>query len=387
MTDVESTMKLYAPTFKGGGEEEFRIFKVKMQSYIAGVAKCSELFGAQGANVLTDANDLTALADDDARQAAETLRSKNRKAAGILLSAIETSTEGGKAAFELIKEYYTESSGFPGGHFKNAWTALTEWYEEVEAPNIAKLKTDYYSKKMSKSENPQLFIVDLNGLRDRMTKAGYTLTDAAYIEDILEKLPSGTKDAAGPYDIEIGMAKLHIADATRARPYDLKDLTKDLSNAYKRLKDNGMIEETSNETALYTSGKPFKGQCRQCGKRGHTARDCHERKGNGKKGFQKKKGGWKAQDMSKDQTKKKFQGKCHYCGKKGHMKYECRKRLAEEGENANVAKTNGHGEVALSGIEEGSNEEWDWTSVGPDPEYCQTCEEDTGKLLSDGKSE
>ena len=62
-----------------------------------------------------------------------------------------------------------------------------------------------------------------------------------------------------------------------------------------------------------------------CGRPGYAAKDCkfHQAKG-------KAQGKGKAKNTPPDKnTPAKFEGECRHCGKKGHTWAECRKRLAE----------------------------------------------------------
>ena len=65
--------------------------------------------------------------------------------------------------------------------------------------------------------------------------------------------------------------------------------------------------------------------CFVCGRPGHAAKDCKFNRAKGKA-----QGKGKAKNTPPDKnTPAKFEGECRHCGKKGHTWAECRKRLAE----------------------------------------------------------
>ena len=92
-------------------------------------------------------------------------------------------------------------------------------------------------------------------------------------------------------------------------------------------KDGLAKKEKAKPTALASSAA-FAGKCFKCGKSGHRAIDCTEKKKGGPKG-----GGMKKNGRS-NATVQVAAGQCKRCGSKAHAAYDCFARL----ENVNVPK-------------------------------------------------
>ena len=114
MTSYDST-KIYAPVFKAQNAKSFDIYKVKMRSYLAGTASCQALFES-GAVVEKDDASLSGKTDVEKKEITD-LQALNRKAAGLLLSSIDTETPEGQSAFNLIQKYYAPGNGYSAGDF------------------------------------------------------------------------------------------------------------------------------------------------------------------------------------------------------------------------------------------------------------------------------
>ena len=81
-------------------------------------------------------------------------------------------------------------------------------------------------------------------------------------------------------------------------------------------------DSNEEEMALAAFQTSFKGKCNYCGKIGHKAVDCREKKRDN------------VNDNIKDnKNQKSFNGECFYCHKKGHMARDCRKKKADEERN------------------------------------------------------
>ena len=100
----------------------------------------------------------------------------------------------------------------------------------------------------------------------------------------------------------------------------------------------------------------FEGECRNCGKKGHKAADCWQKKA--------------AEGGGKGATAR-FEGECHHCGKKGHRATDCWQKQAAEG-GAKGGKggkgKGGKGKGSKGGKGKGINswelDEWhEWTTA------------------------
>jgi hypothetical protein len=156
-TETYSKASIYPPTFSGK-EKDWPFYRKKMESYLA-YQDCGVLFGAEGDDVRPDNRTWDPNENADVAEEHRSLIKKNRKAAGIILNSINVETEKGKAAFALVETYHNAQNHFAGGHFKQEWEALCEWYEDVEGDAVDVLKEEYYKERMEQDEQPSIFIV------------------------------------------------------------------------------------------------------------------------------------------------------------------------------------------------------------------------------------
>ena len=56
----------------------------------------------------------------------------NRKASGVLLNCVDTETEAGEAAFNIVEQFIDSAGGYAGGHFPKAWKAMVNRYEDQD---------------------------------------------------------------------------------------------------------------------------------------------------------------------------------------------------------------------------------------------------------------
>ena len=129
-----------ATSYKGpkfdGQPSSWNYYKKKMESYLAGL----ELIYLKSDTVVIRTDDYEwAGTVDAAVQAKEEMdRRKNRKAAGLLLSSIDTRTKEGQAAFDVIEGYHEDP--YAGGHFCKEWKALISRYEKLECNTLEQLQ-------------------------------------------------------------------------------------------------------------------------------------------------------------------------------------------------------------------------------------------------------
>ena len=296
MSDKKSEEYVKYPTFDGK-DESWPFYKKKMESYLARL-DLSELL------LPTTVIERDGVVNPDATAQAkiELLQKKNRKAAGALLSSIDDSTEKGKAAFFLIEKFHNVDDGYAGGYFRKEWDALTARFERIQVKNLRDQKTDYYTEKMGKTEQPSLFIVKMDRMRKDLKKLGYDVSDQDFVQDILGKLPE-SKDTEKMTAYEVEKKLIESKIVVNASGYTIEDLITDLEKVYQEKTKTKEISKAGEVGFYGETRKPgrvergknngnkrfkkqFKGRCSNCGKIGHKAADCwsNEKKGDENKG-------------------------------------------------------------------------------------------------------
>ena len=92
----------------------------------------------------------------------------NKKAAGVLLNCMDTETDAGEAAFNLVEQYIDPAMGYPGGNFPKAWKSLVNRYEDKDTIDAADLKQAHYDEKMKDGDRPSYFIDKMKKMRKRL---------------------------------------------------------------------------------------------------------------------------------------------------------------------------------------------------------------------------
>jgi len=116
---------------------------------------------------------------------------------------------------------------------------------------------------MKKNEDPYVWIMNLECLRQRIAECGKTIYDNELIMHILYHLPTEHDNINDQY----------LKELDDAKKIELEDLRADLLCKYDQLVDLGHIEkhndkDTDKEEKALKTGykKQFKGKCRVCGK-------------------------------------------------------------------------------------------------------------------------
>ena len=218
-----------------------------------------------------------------------------------LMLSIDTEASQGRVVFELIMQ--SVSNDFEYGDPKVAWEALVEKFAPTTAPARSELQRKLYTSKLKRGEDPEEFITECESLRARLKDVGFELKDKEFLIHIMNSLNSDY----------INEVKILEAQEMMGKEISLDNVKLVTRLQYYRMKDS---KKAKSEMALYASSQ-FKGTCNFCGKYGHKAVDCKQKK---KKGKDNKKN----QDNKKDKDKKKkFTGKCIYCDKVGHKWQDC----------------------------------------------------------------
>jgi hypothetical protein len=289
--------------------------------------------------------------DEDAIKAKVKTRELNEQGYSDLILSMDTKSNAGKVAFNLVRG--SKTPDYEDGNIAVAFKSLKRKYSPKTAPTLAKYHKLFYSAKLKKKADPDVFITYLEDLRLNMAEMKSTMSDDQFLLHLLNNL---TKE----YEPEVKDLEKRIGSSTD--PLDIEEVREDLSLRYERLgKTDDDSDSDDEEHALYVGGQ-FKGRCNKCGKYGHKAAECRSKPGDDNK--------FKGQKKTSGFTPGKFSGLCHYCKKEGHRASDCRKKKREQSDQANAAKGKGDdddmAEVVLMAVDIDFDEEDDSSGTDED---------------------
>ena len=284
----------------------------------------------------------------------EDQETKNLKAYDDLLLSMETATEKGRIAFNIVRRAKTRDGI---GNANVAWSHLCDKYEPRTTPNRARLQKTFYSLKCKPYEDPELYVANMDDLRNQLEDAGgERINDSQFLTQILNSLPKYYENLVERLEERVGIKE-------KENVLTIEELTEKLSLKYTRM-GNRNTESEREETALVTG--QFKGTCNYCGKYGHKSVNCREKKheSNPKENAH----GNRIRMNVQPNKAKPFQGKCFYCGLKGHKIADCYKRQRANKQLEVAATTMEHPteEVALFMMEAGPNDKEKATVGNPE---------------------
>jgi hypothetical protein len=91
------------------------------------------------------------------------IREKNELAYSELILSMDTRESAGKIAFNILKR--SKSTDYGDGNALVAWNALKRKYFRTTVPSLAKLHKQFYSAKLKKKVDPDIFITYLEDIR------------------------------------------------------------------------------------------------------------------------------------------------------------------------------------------------------------------------------
>ena len=294
MTEARSTKtSLKVPTISE--EEHFHAWQVKMITFldIQGVAHCVERLDPD----LPSSNDEELDVSTDEGKKAFKARQDNQLAVAYLFQAAADQND----LFTML-EAATEN--WPRGIAYHSMAKLCKKYE----PNDMLTKVERAKKieelKMGQNEDPEKLFTALNTLNSNYASRLKALTDEEMLAVIMRKLPAKYSTVLATESIRLGFA-FNVAAAR---------------NAVRIMYRAGMQDEAGTSEEEVALNATYK--CYDCGKPGHKASDCPQRreqdasKGNGSGNQNNARGGNYGRRGG-------FQGNCFQCGKKGHRKADC----------------------------------------------------------------
>ena len=227
--------------------------------------------------------------------------------------------------FVLVKGCKTND--YEDGDAGLAWKRLTQKYASKNTVSLLKLKREFTNSSMKVDQDPDEWITELEELQTRIAEIAGNNKKTVHISDddlmihVLNYLPR-------KYDIE----KHDCEKELEAGKLDMTKLREALGSRFAIEFDEEEDHQETEERALFA--KQFKDQCNYCGKWGHKAADCREKK--------KNEGGGRSRTTLT----------CNYCGKTGHKEKDCWKKKRDE--RASIA-TSEDQEVVLVSLEETPN--------------------------------
>jgi hypothetical protein len=297
--DEDKTLK--AITFSGK-REDYMKWSAKFLSYaqVKGLKK-----------IFTGAEKYTALTDDK-----EKLKfiKDNDIAYSLLHMAVKDDV-----SFSAV--YSGSSKLFPDGDAHIAWKNLKTIFKPVSNARQHELEEEFHGSKLLKDQtNPDEWFAQLEKIRLQLKlDHNEEITDKKMINHIL-------------YNTKPGIYRTTVTvlqrEFNKGLNLTLNDVKEDYRQIYAR---NPKLENTnakSGENLLFGKAKKFfKGDCRNCGKKGHKATDCWEKEQN----KDKRPAGYKAKNTS-DSANVTNSGKlhCNYCKKDNHTEDRCYKKQNDQ---------------------------------------------------------
>jgi hypothetical protein len=130
-----------------------------------------------------------------------------------LILSMDIEQSGGKVTFSIIEG--RKSTEYVDGNGAVAWSRLTAKYAPKRAPSMVKLEREFRSSKLKKGKDPDIWITDLEELRDRLVDMGSTIKEDQFLIHILNNLSK-------EYELQVLLNEKRIGSKTD--PLTVEDL-------------------------------------------------------------------------------------------------------------------------------------------------------------------
>ena len=316
MDEVKEEKSIRTIPFNGK-KTDYIIWRARFLSY-AQIKGCKQII--LGTTSVPAANVTLVKGIDDAEIL---VRHLNAIAYSMLNMAVSDSVSFGAV-------YNAQTNELPDGDAAQALANLDKIYKSKSSAKKNELEQSFNDCKLIKEEkNPDEFFADLDKIRLQL-QIDY---DLKTYDD--EKVRSHILYNVKPkiYETVIHVIKRDIDMGT---VITLENLKEDLRRVYTQQQTKEYKRESHGESVLYAANekykkkfkKVFKGDCRNCGKKGHKAADC----------WQMEKNKHMRPDKFKPRSESAYnvvdqKRHCNYCGKDNHNIEQCFKRQKDEKNN------------------------------------------------------
>ena len=270
--------------------------------------------------------------DDDYDNTIIVLRDANTLAFSMLTLSCQTET-----TMSILDASVTEA--FPDGCARTAWKSLDDHHDPKSTSNKYELRQKFTQCVLKNDQtNPDDWFAELETIRARLKNHfQYTISD----EDMISHIVYNTKPKM--YQTLLTMVKRELNNSVAVT---IESLKKDIKQIYAQRSENENRKDKEMVLSAVSAGrgkrppfkKPFKGDCRICGVKGHKAADCWENPKNN----DKRPPNYKPKNVSvpspTDPSKEKR--KCTFCGKDNHTVDNCFKKKKQDKKSSsdNVAQ-------------------------------------------------
>jgi hypothetical protein len=95
-----------------------------------------------------------------------------------LILSIDATSSAGKIAFGIVKGCKTKE--YEDGNAALAWEKLKKKYDPISAPSLVKTERTFRESKLSKGEDPDVWITNLEDLRIQLGVMGSSRTNEQF---------------------------------------------------------------------------------------------------------------------------------------------------------------------------------------------------------------
>ena len=241
------------------------------------------------------------------------IRNDNARVFEDLVLSVDCTKAEGRIAFALVKRAL--DANYKNGNSRKAWQNLKERYEPKTVATRARLMEEYINSHCKYREDPALYVVRLEDLKNRLVEAGGAhISDKDFMTQVLNTLPEFYSELVQNIEDKID---------DPSNPLTLGKLMEKLSLKYER-KFKTRTQRGTEETALVGFNTQYKKSCGFCGKIGHKSVNCFEHKR-------------KEETKKKNNKAKGSKMICSYCLKVGHTEASCFKKKRDNSTKINYA--------------------------------------------------